>query len=169
MDFPKIIDPPRELEICSAHNEIECSHPTCELIRFNVIEQFTQDVFEYSSQCRSWLAQNKTRQYHLTFSCRPDVDKDKFIQSCHKFAKRKVFKRVEYVFEHMSTNIHCHMNAYAKMHFRHSDCDLMKKKYGNVKIQHIVNDNGVSDYIHKQEPDKSEVFDVHPTSSLEKL
>lgn len=153
--YTDVMDDNRTIVICN-----KCYNtPTFEEWLHN---QVARELDYVDKQIQEFRQKKSIRKYFITFTTRKDLtdkEKDSFILECHKVAKRKVFHKAIYSFEHISTNLHCHMLVESKNGFRRRDLKKMEK-FGTIKFINVRNDNGVAEYIGKIEDDKSEVYTI---------
>lgn len=77
----------------------------------------------------------------------------KFIRAVHSFCSRAFIKKAIYCFEHVSSNLHAHVYFEHTNNFKTRDLKCLQK-FGLIKKQTIYKDNGVENYIRKEQEDK---------------
>lgn len=138
----------------------------CKNLGFDPVLELTQAINYHHlihKTCKCSWCQDKPKTqekiYHLTLTLDPThglthEDLEKYYQT---FVKRKYMVIKASCLEHMSTNAHLHIlfeYTNPKNWFKTAWLNSYKKKYGNFMLQKITVDNGLIDYIHKEEEDK---------------
>lgn len=110
--------------------------------------------FNLRLECCGWTKPVKTAKvggrFIITFTKRPDVRFEFFKNQVIRQLARKVFNSGKYAFEHVATNAHCHAYVESpfnlcKSHFAH-----IEKVCGFVDIKRVGWNNGVEEYISKE-------------------
>lgn len=92
----------------------------------------------------------KSLVYLLTFTSNEKLPKESFKHAVIKQLEREIFSKVKYVFEHEDTNIHCHAYVTATHTLNKDNFKSHIRKYGNMDLRHIKTDNGIDEYISKE-------------------
>lgn len=104
-----------------------------------------------------WFEEAKKRKlpqslkYLITFTWNNSVCKDKWKKKVSQQLKRKNVKQIYGIgLEHPDSNIHVHAYIEATGNLRKRDYQPFEKSYGYVDVKHIKIDNGVEEYISKE-------------------
>lgn len=92
----------------------------------------------------------KSLVYLLTFTSNEKLPKESFKHAVVKQLEREIFSKVKYVFEHEDTNIHCHAYVTATHTINKDNFKSHIRKFGNMDIKHVKTDNGIEEYISKE-------------------
>ncbi len=92
----------------------------------------------------------KSLVYFLTFTSNEKLPKESFKHAVVKQLEREIFSKVKYVFEHEDTNIHCHAYVTATHTINKDNFKSHIRKFGNMDIKHVKTDNGIEEYISKE-------------------
>lgn len=112
-----------------------------------------QDSIQYVST-HTYTVGNAPKKYLVTFTYDPKKGNtpEQFKTAVVKQLNR-AWDNVKYAFEHEDTNIHCHaIIEYAKTGINKTNFDSHIRKYGNVDVRLISRDNGLEEYISKENP-----------------
>lgn len=112
--------------------------------------QIITNYLMYNSHKKSVTGQKN--KYFITFTHNNNTPKDDFKKAVEKQLERKIFTHVEYAFEHEETNIHCHAIVESKFTLNSLNFKSHSTKHGYVQIKIIKHDNGLQDYINKENP-----------------
>lgn len=85
--------------------------------------------------------------YFITFTKKPDVSNDYWFSRLCKQLERKFVKSFEVSIEHPDTNIHAHALIHSTEFIRKRHFESFP---GHVDLKKILRDNGVRDYISKE-------------------
>lgn len=88
--------------------------------------------------------------YFITFTSNNKVSVEAFKYGIVKQLEREIFSKVKYSFEHEDTNIHCHAYVTATHTINKDNFKSTIRKYGNMDIKHIKVDNGIEEYMSKE-------------------
>ena len=90
---------------------------------------------------------SESRPYLLTLTRDPSVTKDYWFKRVCGVLSRKFVVSFQASLEHINENIHCHVYCHSSKYLRKRD---FQKFPGFVKIDKITKDNGITDYISKE-------------------
>lgn len=94
-----------------------------------------------------------SHKYLITFTHAPTLStKEQFKASVIKQLARAIFSFTEHVFEHEDTNIHCHAICESRFTLNATNFKSHATKHGFVQVKTVKQDNGLSDYINKENP-----------------
>lgn len=112
---------------------------------------FKQILLNYK-QLHGITKQYKSRKYLITFTYNPNsgYTKESFKQAVIKQLNRKTIEEAHYAFEHEETNIHCHALVTSTHPLSKANFHSHSRKYGNIDLKSVQNDNGIIDYISKE-------------------
>lgn len=99
--------------------------------------------------------------YLITYTLDPkkQLSNQEFKAACVKEFSKKLYKRVEYTYEHEDTNIHCHamVETNHTITYDHTKANytfkVFKAKVGNINVKPVKVDNGIKEYITKENPE----------------
>lgn len=107
---------------------------------------------KYDLWCKAILKKSKQKSlnYIITFTWNQRLPKESFKHAVVKQLNRTIFSKVTYVFEHEDTNIHCHAYVTATHTLNKENFKSHAEKFGFVDVKHSSKDNGIMDYISKE-------------------
>jgi len=91
------------------------------------------------------------RKYLVTFTRNPNTKYTlaQWRAAVHKQIKRDIFLKGHYAFEHEDTNIHCHVLALSTGMAKSNFAPFIRK-FGNIDLRSVGKDNGIMEYIGKE-------------------
>lgn len=92
--------------------------------------------------------------YFITFTYNPSCkySKEEFKKAVEKQLKRGIFSSYKHVFEHEDSNIHAHALVHSKHRLNKDNFKSHARKYGYVDIKSVKEDNGIEEYLTKENP-----------------
>jgi len=93
-----------------------------------------------------------TTKYLVTFTRNPNTLKTvkEWKQAVEKQLSKTWFKNWDAVYEHESTNIHCHALIEPEHNITATNFTSFIKQYGKVDIVRVTHDNGIQQYMSKE-------------------
>jgi len=125
-------------------------HPDFSLADFEHNLTVMSTYIQANAHKKSHSGENN--KYLITFTYNNSSSKDAFKAAVQKQMARAIFSHTEFSFEHEESNIHCHAIVESRFTLNASNFKSHSTKYGFVQVKRVYADNGLSDYINKENP-----------------
>lgn len=95
---------------------------------------------------------NKVSKYFVTFTKDPSKGTpiSEWKDAVEKQLSKKWFAHWVAVYEHEDTNIHCHALITPEHNLHKDHFKMFAQKYGYVDVKRVHNDNGITEYMQKE-------------------